>query len=401
MSIQKKDGRYYITVERGFHDRYRCQDCGWSSWDRHPRCPDCGDSTLVDRRRRRDGGGGYDRKREAEDALARLRTTLRGGTYVAPQDLSVETWMMEWVEVADLADTTRENYRVQIRAYVLPHLGAVKLQDLSVLDLNRWHATLLREGGRNKTPLAPKTARNAAMLMRKALDAARRNGIVPRNVSDDATIPQKGRPTMKAWNREQLVRFLGSVADDRLFALVLLGATTGARRGELLGLAWSEVDLDHGNVTINQQLLPIGGVPTIVPGTKTGGGRHLAIDGWTVEALRDHRRRQLRERLAAGPAWVDTGLVFTREDGSPIPPQWFTKRLGKMQVDAGLPRIAIQGMRHTYATIALRLGEHPKIVSERLGHSSIKTTLDVYSHAVPEMQRESAERIAGLLRMAD
>lgn len=151
----------------------------------------------------------------------------------------------------------------------------------------------------------------------------------------------------------------------------------------------------------SQQLLPIEGTPTIVSGTKTGGGRHLALDGWTVDSLRDHRRRQLEERLVAGPAWLDTGLVFTREDGSAIPPQWFTRWLGRKQVDAELPKISIQGIRHTYATIALRLGEHPKIVSERLGHQQRQDHARRLQPRRSREQRESAERIAELLRKVD
>jgi integrase len=125
--------------------------------------------------------------------------------------------------------------------------------------------------------------------------------------------------------------------------------------------------------------------------------RTVALDSATVETLREHRRRQLEERMAAGPIWKDTGLVFTREDGSIVNPEWLTRAFKRHVSTAGLPWIGLHGLRHTHATMALKAGVPAKVVQERLGHSSVTITLDTYSHVLPNMQRDAAERIAELM----
>ncbi|HSD76329.1 MAG TPA: site-specific integrase, partial [Solirubrobacteraceae bacterium] len=129
---------------------------------------------------------------------------------------------------------------------------------------------------------------------------------------------------------------------------------------------------------------------------KGGRGRSVALDAATVAALREHRRAQLAERVALGPAWRDHGLVFCREDGTPIRPRTFSRTFDRLAAAAGLPAIRVHDLRHTWASLALAAGVHPKVVQERLGHASVAITLDVYSHAVPAMQEDAAERVAAL-----
>ena len=125
--------------------------------------------------------------------------------------------------------------------------------------------------------------------------------------------------------------------------------------------------------------------------------RTVALDSATVEVLRAHRRRQLEERMAAGPIWSDTGLVFTREDGSLVNQEWLTRAFNRYASAADLPWIGLHGLRHTHATLALKAGVPAKVVQERLGHSSVTIALDTYSHVLPNMQRDAAERVAELM----
>lgn len=179
----------------------------------------------------------------------------------------------------------------------------------------------------------------------------------------------------------------------------LLG-TTGVRRGEALGLRWADVALDSATVRI---------VPAYVRGAdglhfgepKTNTGRRMiALDPTTVAALRAHRAAQNRERLAWGPAYQDGDLVFSRENGAPLDPDSVTGIFERRVRELGLPRIRLHDLRHTHATLALTAGIHPKVVQERLGHSSITMTLDLYSHAIPAMQADAADRIAALVDAA-
>ncbi len=199
---------------------------------------------------------------------------------------------------------------------------------------------------------------------------------------------------------DELSQFLDHVRGDRLEAAFILAATTGLRRSELLGLPWEAVDLDRESLAVYQTLILVGSQPQIRPDTKTDASRRqVALDGYTVAALRAHRRRQVEERLAWGGAYQEQhGLVFTREDGSPVRLGWFSRRFSLLTAELGLPHIGgPHGLRHTHASLALLAGVHPKTVSDRLGHSSISVTLDTYSHVIPALQPEAAEKVAALI----
>ncbi|MGH9053348.1 MAG: site-specific integrase [Acidimicrobiia bacterium] len=169
------------------------------------------------------------------------------------------------------------------------------------------------------------------------------------------------------------------------------------RRGEVLGLRWGDVDLEAGRLAIRQTLLAIRHVLSYSEPKTKRGRRLVSLDPVTWSALRDHRKAQIEERLRAGSAWVDSGLVFTNEIGEPIHPDRVTKLFGRLASQAGLPRIRLHDLRHGWATLAFEAGEHPKAVSEQLGHSTVSLTLDTYTHAIPAMQQEMAERVARLI----
>jgi integrase len=202
---------------------------------------------------------------------------------------------------------------------------------------------------------------------------------------------------MKTWSADELRRFVNGVHTDRLFALWLTIASTGLRRGEALGLKWSDIDLDAARISVQRSLVSVGYKPMLSEPKTARGRRSIALDRTTVSALIAHRRAQIEERLAWGPAYEDGDFVFCRENGSPIHPERLTKSFEAHVRKIGLPRIRLHDLRHTHATLALAAGIHPKVVSERLGHSSIAITLDTYSHAIPALQEEAAERIASLL----
>jgi integrase len=170
------------------------------------------------------------------------------------------------------------------------------------------------------------------------------------------------------------------------------------RRGEVLGLAWSDCDLDGGHVTVRRSLVSTNYKLDFSEPKTERGRRIIAIDPATVAALRDHQGRQLLERVALGDAWGnDHDLVFTREIGMPIHPQTFSGWFEKHVEKAKLPALSLHGLRHTHATMAFRAGVHPKVVSERLGHASIAFTLDTYTDSLPDMQETAAALVANLV----
>jgi integrase len=249
--------------------------------------------------------------------------------------------------------------------------------------------------GRLGVRRAPRTVRGVHTVLRHALSDAVGWQRLIRNPADRAKPPSlasiKGMPP-RTWSARQLDDFLAHVADDRLAAAWRVLALTGIRRGELLGLTWEAVDLDTGRLAIMRTLIEGKGAPRFSDPKTKRGRRSVALDADTVDVLREHRDRQLDERLAWGPAYQDQGLVFCREDGTPIWPRTFSRSFDHHVRDAGLPKIRLHDLRHSHATLALEAGIHPKVISERLGHATIAITLDTYSHAIPAMQEDAAPR---------
>ncbi len=196
---------------------------------------------------------------------------------------------------------------------------------------------------------------------------------------------------MSVWSPEQLRVFIDSVRGDRLFGAWLLGATTGMRRGELLGLRWSDVDLERGEASA-KQIRTVARYQTITVRPKTDkGARTVALDPATVAALRAHRVAQLEERLAAGSTYDATDLVFTLPDGSAIHPERFSRWFGQHCRRSGLPRVQLHNVRHSYVTALIAAGVPLKVVSERVGHASAVVTMTIYQHVLPGDDRAAAE----------
>jgi integrase len=241
----------------------------------------------------------------------------------------------------------------------------------------------------------PKTVRGIHVVLRKALADAERLGLVVRNAAAAANPPVPPKYEHTTWTAEQLARFLDAIESERLAAAFVLLATTGMRRGEALGLRWGDVDLEAGRLSIVQTITTVREQMVISPPKTARSRRSVSLDRMTVAALRDHRRRQNEERLRAGEAWSGVGdLVFTNEVGAPVHPSSLSRLFESSVRRSGLPRIRLHDLRHTYATVALAAGVHPKIVSERLGHATIAVTLDLYSHVTPAIDAEAAALVA-------
>lgn len=258
--------------------------------------------------------------------------------------------------------------------------------------LHAFYADLAVEG------LSAKSIRNVHVILRKALGDGVKWGRLSRNVAALADPPRVMRREMRVWESSELRKFLDAARSDRLYPAFLLAVTTGMRRGEVLGARRQDLDLTTGRLSVVQAVVLVDGKPTL-SGPKTARGcRNLALDPATVSALRSHLAAQAAERLAWGEAHMDSsGLLFLREDGSPVHPEWFANRFKEIAAAARLPAIRLHDLRHSYAVASLAAGVHPKVVSERLGHATVSFTLDVYSHVLPAMDEEAASRVAGLI----
>lgn len=346
---------------------------------------------------------GYETRREAEAARVDILGQIQRGGYVAPQKQTFSAYLVdEWlpgVEAA-LRPSTFDSYKRNVELHVIPHIGSILLQNIAPGHLNGLYATLLKSGRADgRGGLSPRSVRYIHAIIHRALRDALRWTRIARNPAQAAEPPlvRSSQAGMKVWTAPELRRFLIHVADDRLAAAWLLSATTGMRRGEVLGLRWADVDLDGGRVSITQTLISVGYQLQLSEPTTAKSWRVVALDKTSVRGLRSHRARQMEERLALGDAYENHGLVFARPDGNYVHPDGFSKTFKQLQRKAGLPVIRLHDPRHTHATLALQAGVHPRVVSERLGHSTVAMTLDTYSHVIPALQEDAAERIAELL----
>lgn len=358
----------------------------------------------------RDGNGqrrqrwhsGFSTRRDAQEALTAILGQIQQGSYIEPSKQTLAQFMRQWLASirASVGPSTWTGYRMLAEAHIIPTLGAIPVQHLTASRLNSFYADLLENGRRDgKGSLSPRTVRYAHATVHKALGDGVRMVLLARNVAEQATPPaSRPRQELRTWSAEELRCFLESVQDDRLYAAYVLAATTGLRRGEVLGLPWRNVDLGAGRIAVTQTLIPVNGAVTYSTPKTAKGRRSVALDVFTVNALRAHRVRQLEERLALGlgtPA--EDALVFTALDGSPLHPGQFSGRFDRLVEAADVPRIRLHDLRHTHATLALQAGIHPKVVSERLGHSNVSITLDTYSHAIPALEEEAATKVAALV----
>lgn len=373
-------------------------------------------------KRKRHQAGGFATKGEADDALDEVIHRRKSKTYVSPSRQSLEMFLIEeWlpaVEGRDLKTSTISSYEQTVRKYIVPELGSIRLQDLGGPNINRFYAKLAKSGRLQpgKRPeankgLAPKTVRNVHVILRKALSDAVRWNLIPRNPCDDADPPKvrgASRHRMKTWTPEQVRTFLEAMKEDRLFPAYLLSVSTGLRRGEVLGLRWEDVELESvraidgttisPHLSVRQTLLSIDYRELEFSGPKNGREREVSLDSNTVSVLKEWKKRQLEERLAFGELYDRKhDLVFTKVEGGPLHPDFYSQTFDRRVAKLDLPRITLHDLRHSHATIALQAGVHPKIVSERLGHATVAFTLDVYSHSIRGMQTDAAELIAGLV----
>jgi integrase len=246
---------------------------------------------------------------------------------------------------------------------------------------------------------ARKTVLSVHIMLGSAMSTAKLWKCIRANPIEGVKAPSVPRRPHKTWTPEQMSRFLDVAQTDRPYGLWVLVASTGMRRSELCGLTRDGLDLhapEGATVRMNVTSVVANGKVTEGGGKSQTSRRPMAIDTYTTVVLRAHLNLLHQEKEAFGEGYHDHGLVFCWEDGSPIYPDTITEKFNALVDRAGLPLITLHGVRHSYATIALRSGTHPKIVSSRLGHSTVAFTLDTYSEDVPDLDREAAEDIGRL-----
>ena len=318
-------------------------------------------------------------REQVRQKLAKAIAYRDGGLVFDADGQTMGEYLEQWLDTSvrgSVRESTCESYRRQVRRYVIPAIGGVKLKSLSAMHVQGMYRSMLDRG------LSSRTVQYTHAVLHRALKQAMRWGLVPRNVCEDVDRPRLKRDEIQPLDREQTRRLLQAAEGHRLHALYVLAVTAGLRPGEMLALRWSDVDLEVGTLRVNRALSDS---EFAAPKTLRS-RRKIELSDTARVALRTHRKRQLEERMQKAGLWKNRGLVFPSTVGTPLCHRNVVRSFKALLKRAGLPAdTRLYDLRHTCATLLLNSNVHPKYVQELLGHASISQTLDTYSHVLKGM----------------
>ncbi|MCI0664291.1 MAG: site-specific integrase [Acidobacteria bacterium] len=335
-----------------------------------------------------------------QDAQKFLNAKLRErdlGIFIEPATESVSAYLDKWLLTAakpKLKQQTYDSYSSLLDRYIRTPLGGIKLGNLRALDIQNVYTDMLQR------KLSARVIRYTHAVFSSALKQAVQWGMLHVNPASLVQLPKSSRQEMRVLDQTEVSKFLTALQNDRYETAFSFAIASGMRPEEWMSLQWKDVDFDRATATVQRALVRLKGGDWKFDETKTSKSRRtITLPPSTVSQLRSHRARQLEERLKLGSDYQDFGLVFATEIGTPLSIHNITNRHFKPAlVRAGLPKIRLyDATRHTHATLLLLAGENPKVVSERLGHSSVILTLDVYSHVLPSMQAAVAQKLEKLV----
>lgn len=341
-------------------------------------------------------------KREAQAECDGLHVARKSGTYQAPAKITLADFLEQWLEHqrTQVAPRSYERYAEIARKNVVPLLGAVRLTELQPAQISAAYAKALKSGRRNgKGGLSARTVGHMHRVLKQALSQAVRWNRLTRNPAADVKPPKVGRSPMTTYDATQAADVIAAMRPTRMFVPTLLAVLCGLRRGEIAALRWRHVKLDAAQIEVVQSAEQTrAGVRLKEP--KSGRGRSVALSAVMVRELKAHRIAQAQELLRVGVRLSDETFVVAQADGTPVRPNGLTLQWKRKLGATTLPRARFHDMRHSHATLMLTAGVHPKVASERLGHSKVGITLDLYSHVMPGMQEGAAALVDDALEQA-
>ncbi|MHB0912080.1 MAG: tyrosine-type recombinase/integrase [Armatimonadota bacterium] len=341
-------------------------------------------------------------KRDAEKELTRILRELDTGQHVEPSKMSLAAYLEKWLQdcaYPTVAAKTYERYVEIVRKSIIPALGGIRLDQVKPLDIQHFYSEQLASGRKDGSGgLAPRTVLHYHRILREALQQAVKWQLIARNPCDSVEPPRPRHTEMRVFTEKQVLALLEFCRGHKYYLPILLAVTTGLRRGEILALKWSDLDLDNRTLAVMRSLQETHeGVN--IKDTKTAKARRLVVlPDMVTDALAEHKEAQDKLKAMMGEAYQDHDLICSQSDGNPIIPMNLTQGFGFLLEKAGLPHIRFHDLRHTHATILLSQNVHPKVVSGRLGHSTVGITLDTYSHVLPSMQEEAAQKFNDALK---
>ena len=354
---------------------------------------------------------GFHTQKEAQQALTALLAQIDAGHSLGTAKGTVESYLLRWLDAYEssgaVKQSTRIATRLHVETYLVPRLGKLQLRQLNAGRISAFYVDLLRNGRTERSRsmghsagLSPKTVKNIAGTLHKALSDAVRLGVLTRNPADGVDLPKWERPELRVWSVDELARFLAYVEEHDSYGVAWwrLLLVAGLRRGELMGLTWENVDLVDGVIHIRETRITTGGV-TITESPKSKSGRRtVAVDSETVTALA--RLKNAQEDAADFLSMPASRYVVSLQDGHIIGPSAISTRFRKLTREAGLPMIRLHDARHTHVSQLIDSGIPLTAIAARVGHSRASFTLDTYGHLLPNADRHASDTVARSLAAA-
>ncbi len=351
-------------------------------------------------------------QKEVKDKLEYLRMECRQGRVIETSDMPLEEWLHIWITnyKPNLKITTRESYESYIATHINgSEIGKIPLNKLKTTDLQTFYNAKLNGTYKNqKQKLSSTTVRYINIIIKSALKQAVNNRMINDNACNAVVLPKKNKIEIIPLTKEEVIQFLNVAKKDRLYTLYLLEMMTGLRRGEILGLKWSDIDFEKGKINVIHNLYRINNtdenattkykLELLTPKTETS-KRSIPINQLMIEELLKHKEKQDLEKMYYASDYKDLGMVFTRPNGDYISPREFLRQYQKLLSTAGLEKKRFHDLRHTVASLLINANENPKVIQQLLGHSTISTTLDIYAHVMGETMNKSIDTLCNQLQL--
>lgn len=344
-------------------------------------------------KRKQSRNRGFKTKKEAQAALTKKIHELNSGTYVEPSKEPLSDYLARWIEnkKPHINASTYDNYECNLKNHILPELGGSSLYEVRASHIEDFYSKLLSE-----KQLSPSTVKKIHSMLSNAFEKAVKHELIVKNPVRLVEVPKEIPIEMEVWTAKEVRTFLHYANSSPFHIVYAVAIDTGMRMGEILGLPWKNVDLEHQQIHVNQKLAKDGKTIEHFLKTKTG-KRTIEISPELNEKLRKHQLTQRERQLKYGHTLPDHGLINTTTIGTPIHSSNLRRDFNKLIQQAKLKKIRFHDLRHTHATLLLSQNAHMKVVSERLGHTSTRMTIDRYSHLLPNMQRETTRQFAKML----
>jgi integrase len=336
-------------------------------------------------------------KRQAQNELHRLIAKRETLPDTGKQTLG--QYLDQWVDGQRIGPKALQRYKEIVRRNIIPALGHIPLRKLTADQINAHYTKALANGRLNgKGGLSPASVKYQHLLLKKALKDAVRRTLLVRNPMEAVDPPHVEKATMRTLDLGQSAQLMEDARGTRVFIPVLLALTCGLRRGEIMALKWANVDLDNAALTVLESMEQTReGIRLKRP--KSGRGRVIDLPQMAVTELRKHKAWQESVFKQLGERLTRDSFVYAYEDGTPVNPNAFSTAWDRW-VEHREPRVRFHDLRHAHATHLLTQGIHPKVAQERLGHSSVAITMDIYSHVLPGMGAEAAKKVGDALTAA-